>query len=428
MHNAAPAYENNHAYAHALDKADALATYRAQFYLPRMPDGTPQIYFVGNSLGLQPRGASKYVNEIMEAWAELGAEGHVQGERPFKPYHENLTPALAQLIGAQSAEVVAMNNLTVNLHLLMVSFYRPTPQRFKIVMEKGAFPSDVYAVKSQLRLHGYSPEHALVYLAPRPGEDTLRTDDIAAYFEREGSSVALLLLGGVNYYTGQYFDLQSITRSAQAAGAQVCIDLAHAIANVPLRLHDWGIDCAAWCGYKYLNGGPGATAGIFVHEKHHTSKDMHRLEGWWGHADATRFKMLPDFTPSMGAEAWQLSNPSVLGMAPLIASLQLFQEAGIERLRAKSERLTGYLQFMLDALHSDRIQVITPQAPQARGCQLSIRVKGGDKRLHTALVQQGVQCDWREPDVVRVAPAPMYNTYEEVYRFVQILKNLLHAI
>jgi kynureninase len=422
---ATDSYVNSLEYARAQDAADELKDFRGRFHLPLQADGSPAIYFCGNSLGLQPKAARNYVLQELDDWARLGVEGHLHAHRPWLPYHELLTHMLATLVGAQPAEVVAMNNLTVNLHLLLTSFYRPTPQRYKIVMEQGAFGSDVYAVKSHIKLHGYKPADALVFLKPRADEATLQTGDIEQYFERHGQEVATVLIGGVNYYTGQAFEMARITRAAQAQGCVVGYDLAHAIGNLDLKLHEWNADFAAWCSYKYLNGGPGGTAGIFVHERHARRTDLPRLEGWWGQNKEIRFNMGPDFDPLPGAEGWQLSNPAILPMATLYASLQIFAEATLPRLRRKSEGLTGYLLWLLAQIPTDRISVITPRDAAQRGAQLSIRVRGADKTLYDRITARGVVCDWRAPDVIRVAPVPLYNTFEEAWRFAQILRESL---
>lgn len=383
------------------------------------------IYFTGNSLGLQPKTTKAYVDQELTDWQTLGVEGHLHAQHPWLPYHEFLTGQMAHLVGAKPIETVVMNSLTVNLHLLLVSFYRPRGERRKIMIELGAFPSDQYAVGSQIRFHGLDPHDCLIELAPREGESALRTDDILEAIEKEGESVALIMLGGVNYYTGQAFDMRRITEAGHAHGAVVGFDLAHAAGNLDLRLHDWGVDFAAWCSYKYLNAGPGAVGGCFIHERHAESFDIPRFAGWWGHDKNTRFLMGPEYVPTPGAEGWQISNPPILQMAALRASLEIFDEAGISSLRKKSVRLTGYLEFLLDEIRDERISVITPRDPAQRGCQLSIRVKDADKKLFEAVSARGVFADWREPDVIRVAPVPLYNTFADVYGFAEILKNCL---
>lgn len=413
------------AHSAALDLEDGLRGFQDKFAMP-MHGGGPCIYLSGNSLGLQPTRARRLVAEVMDHWKELGVKGHVEGKRPWLPYHEFLTNLTAQLVNSQPREVVNMNTLTVNLHLMMVSFYRPTAARHRIVIEQGAFPSDRYAVESQIVLWGYDPKEALVELAPRAGEALLRHEDIESYLARDGATVALVLMPGVQYYTGQRFDLKRISKAAHAAGARVGFDLAHAVGNVPLHLHDDDCDFAVWCSYKYLNGGPGAVAGAFVHERHLDSTDLPRLHGWWGHDKARRFLMEPEFQGIPSAEGWQLSNPPILSLAPVLASLELFSEAGMDKLHAKSQRLTGYLIELLDARLAEQIEIITPRAPTERGAQLSLRVKHADgKQLFEKLEQAGVVCDWREPDVVRVAPVPLYNTFEDVRRFVLRLEDAL---
>jgi len=412
-------------HAIALDAADDLKQFQDRFAIPTH-GAALSVYLCGNSLGLQPTRARKLVNEVLDAWQSYGVQGHLDGARPWLPYHEFLTNLTAQLVNSQPREVVNMNTLTVNLHLMMVSFFRPTPTRYRIVIENGAFPSDRYAVESQLQLWGCDPAEALVELGPRPGEECIRHEDVEAYLAREGDKVALLLFPGVQYYTGQRFDMARLTRAAHAAGAHVGFDLAHAVGNVPLNLHDDGMDFAVWCSYKYLNGGPGAVAGCFIHERHLDDPKVPRLHGWWGHDKVTRFQMRPNFQAIPSAEAWQLSNPPILSMAPVLASLEVFADAGMAALRAKSERLTGYLEQLLDARLAGRIQIITPRAPAERGCQLSLRVVAADGRAtFERLEKSGVVCDWREPDVVRVAPVPLYNTFEDVRRFVLRLEEAL---
>jgi len=407
-----------------LDDRDPLKNFRQRFHFPA---GGDVVYFTGNSLGLMPKTAKEYVEQELDDWARLAVEGHVAAKNPWLPYHEFLTGPMARVVGALPIETVVMNSLTVNLHLLMVSFYRPTPERYKIIIEKGAFPSDQYAVESQIRFHKmYNKlkfvEPALIELAPREGESTLRTEDIIETIDREGDSVALILLGGVNYYTGQAFDMRAITEAGHRKGCVVGFDCAHAAGNLELKLHDWNVDLAAWCGYKYLNGGPGAVGGVFVHERHARSFDLPRFAGWWGHDKDTRFLMGPEFRPLSGAEGWQISNPPILQMAALRASLEIFDEATMPALRAKSEKLTAYLESLLDQIGNERISVITPRDPAQRGCQLSIRVKNADKSLFNAISDRGVYADWREPDVIRAAPVPLYNSFEDVYRFAEVLK------
>lgn len=415
-------------FARELDKTDPLAGYRVRFFIPPKKDGSPVIYFCGNSLGLQPRHAADYVQQELEDWAKLGVEGHFHARHPWMPYHELLSEQTARLVGALSAEVVNMNTLTVNLHLMMVSFYRPTPQRYKIAIEAHAFPSDRYAVASQARFHGYDPAEAVVELPLREGDVVHHTEDIERFLEQEGDAIALVLLGGVNYYTGQVFDMERITRKAQEKGCRVGYDLAHGVGNIELRLHDWGADFAVWCSYKYLNAGPGSIGGCFVHEKHHRSPDLPRFAGWWGHDKQTRFRMPDRFSPIPTAEGWQLSNPPIFPLAALRASLEIFDEAGMAALRQKSVRLTGYLEFLLKHLSHDGVRILTPEQAEARGCQLSIVVENEGKKVYECLTEAGVVCDWREPDVIRVAPVPLYNSFTEVYQFVEIFRDAVRAV
>jgi kynureninase len=409
--------------AAALDAADALRGFRDRFHLPPGPDGRPAIYFCGNSLGPQPVDAPARVREILDDWARLGVYGHHAGERAWLSYHERFAAPLARLAGATPDEVVLMNTLTVNLHLLMVSFYRPQGVRRRVLIERAAFPSDRYAVVSQLRFHGCAPADALLEVGPRDGEALLRTEDLVEAIERAGDTLALVLLPGVQYLTGQVLDMAAITAAARRAGAAVGWDLAHAIGNVPLRLHDWDADFAVWCSYKYLCGGPGAIAGAFVHARHARDAGLPRLAGWWGHDKGTRFAMGPEFAPIPGAEGWQLSNGPILSMAPLVAALELFDAAGMQRLRSKSLSLTAYARRRLEARCGDRVRVITP-ADEFRGCQLSLQVAAGPdaaRRTFARLEAAGVVGDWREPDVIRLAPAPLYNTHAEVERCVELL-------
>jgi kynureninase len=416
--------------ANALDIADPLSRYRSRFHLPITVDGNPQTYLCGHSLGLQPRNAAVLINEEMLVWQTQAVEAHFNSQRPWLSYHELLTPGLAELTGALPLEVVAMNSLSVNLHLLLTSFYRPTPQRYKILVEAGAFASDRYAVCSQVQLHGFDSAAAVLEIAPRAGEDVLRSEDILALLEREGQSIATVMLPGVQYLTGQLLQMQTITTAAQQQGCVVGFDLAHAIGNVPLQLHDWNVDFAVWCSYKYMNSGPGSIGGAFVHQRHAQRFDLPRLAGWWGHDKATRFAMPHDFKPLPGAEGWQLSNPSILACAPLLASLQLFQEAGMQALRNKSVQLTAYLEYLIVRQLTQHIDVITPADPDARGCQLSLRLKrsrDSARHIHRQLTQQGLICDWREPDVMRVTPVPLYNRHVDVWQFVMALRGLLEA-
>jgi kynureninase len=358
------------------------------------------------------------LDQVLRDWANLGVEGHFHAKDPWMPYHRLLTEQTAELVGAQPSEVVVMNSLTVNLHLMMASFYRPTQTRHKILVERGAFPSDQYAVKSQICFHGFDPATSLFELAPREGESCLREEDIDLLIDRDGDSIALILLGGVNYATGQVFDMAGITQAGQKKGCVVGFDLAHAAGNIPLRLHDWGPDFAVWCSYKYLNGGPGCIGGCFVHERHGRAWKLPRLAGWWGHEEETRFQMAPDFHPMAGAEGWQLSNPPILALAALRASMEIFSEAGIERLRAKSISLTAYMEFLLRQHASHKFSIITPPEPDRRGAQLSIRSARAGRQLCDRMAESGVIGDWREPDTFRVAAVPLYNSFQDVYRFV----------
>jgi kynureninase len=420
-------FESTGSFAREMDASDRLKHFREKFYIPQQANGEDVLYFTGNSLGLQPRAARAYIEQELTDWETLGVEGHFHAKNPWMPYHEFLTETMADVVGAKPVETVVMNSLTVNLHLLMVSFYRPTAARNKIVIEKNAFPSDQYAVASQIKFHGFEPEEALIEIAPRAGENHLRTEDIERTIAENADRIALILLGGVNYYTGQAFDFERITRAGHAAGAVVGFDLAHAAGNLELKLHDWSVDFAAWCSYKYLNAGPGGVAGVFVHERHAENLDLPRFAGWWGHDKETRFLMEDKFIPMRGAEGWQLSNPPIFQMASLRASLEVFAAAGMRNLREKSIKLTNYLEFLLGEIKDERIEVITPAAPAERGCQLSIRVRNADKNLFQAVTKHGVVADWREPDVIRVAPVPLYNTFTDVFRFAEIMKVCLQA-
>jgi kynureninase len=404
-------------FAIALDEGDPLKEYRDLFFFPGIQGGDC-VYLCGHSLGLQPKSAAAYIQQEIEDWSRLGVEGHFRAKDPWMAYHRLLTEPTAALVGAKPGEVVVMNSLTVNLHLMMVSFYRPTASRHKILVERGAFPSDRYAVESQIRFHGFDPATSLAELSPHPGESCLRDEDIQSVIENSGGEIALILLGGVNYATGQAFDLAGITRAGHARGCVVGFDLAHAAGNLPLELNTWGPDFAVWCSYKYLNGGPGCTAGCFVHERHEQSWDLPRFSGWWGHDELSRFQMGPDFRPMPGAEGWQLSNPSIVSLATLRASMEIFHRAGIDRLRVKSMSLTGYLEFLLSQQPSSAFSIITPKEPERRGAQLSISLPRNGRRLCQQLAEEGIVCDWREPDTLRVAPVPLYNSYRDVFRFV----------
>ncbi len=410
----------------SLDQADSLSHFRDRFHFPRREDGSPYLYFCGNSLGLQPVSTRDALDQELRDWAQYGVEGHFHAKNPWMPYHEFLTSSMAEVVGAKNHEVVVMNTLTVNLHLMMVSFYRPQAHRYKILIEHDAFPSDRYAVASQLKFHGYSVEDGLIALKARPGESCLRLEDIEQVIEEQGDTIALVMLGNTNYYTGQFFDMARITRLAHEKGCMVGFDCAHGAGNVPLELHKAGPDFAVWCTYKYLNSGPGSVGAAFVHERHAAAVDMPRFEGWWGHNKQTRFGMRDDFEPIYGVEAWQLSNPPILSLAAIKASLDIFKEAGIYKLREKSVRLTAYMEALLKEIPGDKISIITPEDPQQRGAQLSIRVQDANKTLFNKLTEQGVIADWREPDVIRVAPVPLYNSFTDVFDFVDILKKVIH--
>jgi kynureninase len=414
-----PPFEATKEFAASLDALDPLAGYRDRFLSPRTEQGEQYVYLCGHSLGLQPKKAKDYIEQELRDWAHLGVEGHFHARNPWMPYHRLLAEQTAELVGAKPVEVVVMNSLTVNLHLMMVSFYRPTAQRHKILVEQGAFPSDQYAVKSQISFHGFDPASALIELTPRPGESCLRDEDIESLIDREGDSIALILLGGVNYATGQAFDLHAITEAGHKRGCVVGFDLAHAAGNVRLSLHNWGPDFSVWCSYKYLNGGPGCLGGCFVHERHARASDLPRFSGWWGHEENIRFEMGDEFQPMIGAEGWQLSNPPIVALAALRASMEIFHEAGMERLREKSVSLTGYLEFLLAQQPSSKFSLITPRESDRRGAQISMRVPNRGREFCSRLKAAGVLADSREPDILRVAPVPLYNSYQDVYNFAE---------
>src|SRR5438128_7224812 len=411
-------------FAKQLDSEDPLRAFRDKFHLPLGKDGKPLIYFAGNSLGLMPKSARQIVEDTLDNWAKLGVDANHATGTPWYSYHEALREPTARLVGAQPNEVICMNSLTVNLHLMMATFYRPTKSRFKVLMEEPAFPSDTYAIKSQIVHHGFDPKDALVLAGPRKGELTIQQEDIEASLDKHGEQIAVVMIGGINFFTGQLFDIERITSLAQKRGCVVGFDLAHAIGNVPLALHHWNVDFAVWCSYKYLNAGPGAVAGAFVHERHATNQKLPRFAGWFGNDPNTRFRLHlePEFIPVPSADGWQISNPPIFSMAPLRASLAIFDEAGgMEPLRAKSARLTSYLEFLLKQNASKRFTIITPSSPNERGCQLSILAHEHPMELYNKLVAAAVKCDFREPNVIRVAPTPLYNTFHEVWRFAQIL-------
>ncbi len=411
-------------FALRLDSEDPLRPFRDKFHLPLDGNGRPLIYFAGNSLGLMPKAARQLVEQELADWASLAVDAHLGATTPWYSYHETLREPMARLVGAKPNEVICMNSLTVNLHLMMATFYRPGKERFKILMEDPAFPSDTYAIKTQIIHHGLDPKDALLLARPRKGEFTVRTEDIVELIQRNADTLAVVLIGAVNFFTGELFDIPAITAAARKHGITMGVDLAHAAGNVPLSLHDWNVDFAVWCSYKYLNSGPGAVAGAFVHERHATNTQLPRLAGWFGNDPNTRFRLHlePEFIPVASADGWQISNPPIFSMAPLRASLAVFDEAGgMEPLRAKSERLTGYLQFLLEEAGSNRFTVITPREPGGRGCQLSILSHEHPKELHKKLEAAGVKADFREPNVIRAAPTPLYNSFHDVWRFARIL-------
>ena len=418
-------FENSLAFAQQLDAQDQLSHYQNEFSFPQV-NGKKVIYFTGNSLGLQPKRAKTYVDEVMNDWANLAVEGHFYAEKPWWDYHERFANPLSKLVGALPSEVTVMNTLTVNLHLLMVSFYRPTATRYKIICEEKAFPSDQYLFQSQVNFHGYATEDAIVEVKRREGEHNIRLEDVLAKINEVGDKLALVLIGGVNYYTGQVFDMKSITETGHRVGAYVGWDLAHAAGNIELHLHDWQVDFAAWCSYKYMNSGPGNASGCFIHEKHHSNSELPRFAGWWGHNKERRFKMEPQFNPIQGADGWQISNLPVLSLAPYLASVELFAEIGMEALIQKRNQITSYLEFVLRQIDQEvngNFEIITPSNPSERGCQLSVFLHGEGRSLFDYLMKNGVIIDWREPNVIRFAPVPMYTSYEDIYRFGQILKN-----
>jgi kynureninase len=421
------AFENSLSFAQSLDASDRLASFRERFYFPQH-NGKDMLYFTGNSLGLQPKSVRESINQELNDWATFGVEGHFLAKRPWFSYHEMFAEGAAQVVGGLPSEVVIMNQLTVNLHLLLISFYRPSGKRIKILFETKPFPSDHYAFETQARLHGLDPKDVLVEMQPRNGEVTLRTEDIVAKINELGDELAVVCFGAVNYFTGQFFDIASITKAGHTVGANVGFDLAHAAGNVPMHLHDQNVDFACWCSYKYLNSGPGGVSGAFVHEKHHANKDLIRLAGWWGHNKATRFQMEPGFDPIESAEAWQMSNAPILSMAAHKAALDIFVEAGMSSMREKSLNLTGYLEFIVNEVRKNtgvELQILTPTNPNERGCQLSIVVPGATKQLVKDLAERGIVVDWREPNVIRMAPVPLYNSFEDIYTFGQVFTEFL---
>lgn len=418
-------FKNTREFAQFLDSQDNLRDYRKEFIFPQI-NGREVIYFTGNSLGLQPRRAKKYVDEVMDDWAKLAVEGHFYAQKPWWDYHERFANPLSKIVGALPSEVGVMNTLTVNLHLLMVSFYRPTDRRYKIICEEKAFPSDQYMIQSQVKFHGYNPSDAIVEIKRRDGEHNIRLEDVLSTISQVGDELALVLIGGVNYYTGQVFDMATITKAAHDAGAYVGWDLAHAAGNVKLQLHDWDVDFAAWCSYKYMNSGPGNASGYFVHQMHHTDTSLPRFSGWWGHNKERRFLMEPEFDPICGANGWQVSNLPILSLAPYLASLEIFDEVGMDALIEKRDRITSYLEFVLREIDREvpsEFEIITPSNPAERACQLSVFLHGEGRSLFDYLMQSGVITDWREPNVIRLAPVPLYTSFEDMYEFGQILKN-----
>lgn len=414
-------FEDSFDFAQQLDSADPLRSFRSEFLIPKH-QGEEIIYLCGNSLGLQPKSAQNYLQAQLDQWQNLAVEGWFEGQTPWMTYHKELQQLLALIVGAKPEEVIPMNNLTVNLHLMMVSFYRPEGKRIKILMEGGAFPSDQYAVESHLRFHGINPEEAIIEVLPRAGEETLRTEDILAAIQEHGEELALILFGGINYYTGQFFDLAAITKAGHAVGAKVGFDLAHAAGNVLLELHQWQVDFACWCSYKYMNSSPGGISGVFIHEKHFNNPELNRFAGWWGYQESTRFKMTKGFVPEKGAEGWQLSCSPVMLMAIHKASLKLFEAAGgMPVLRQKSEKLTAYLYYWIEQVNqlagTPLFRIITPAETQSRGCQLSLIANKNGKLIFDELVKARIVGDWREPNVIRISPVPLYNSFEDIYRF-----------
>jgi kynureninase len=421
-------HKDDIAYAQKLDSEDALAHLRREFHFPEQSNGKKDLYLLGNSLGLQPVKTESYIQEELKKWQKGAIRGYFEGERPWLAFQERLAQPMADLVGALSTEVVVMNTLTANLHFMMASFYKPTTSRFKILIEEHAFPSDHFAVESQIKQHGLCVENSLIKVSPRSGEDLLRMEDIEASVAEHGSEMALILLPGVQYYTGQVLDMQAITQLGHQYGCTVGFDLAHAVGNIELELHRWGVDFACWCTYKYLNSGPGSIGACFIHETHTSNPSVHRLAGWWGHNKETRFEMGAQFDPTLTAQGWQVSCPPILAMAPIIASLELFERAGgMSTLRQKSQMLSSYMMYLIKERLLGRVEVITPENPEERGCQLSLKILAADgKQVFDELEQGGVICDWRYPSVIRVAAVPLYNSFEDIYLFIDTLERLLH--
>ena len=417
-------FQNTRAFSQSLDAQDELKKYQSEFEFPKV-NGKKTIYFTGNSLGLMPKRAKKYVDDVMNDWANMAVEGHFYAEKPWWDYHERFSNPLSKIVGAKPSEVSVMNTLTVNLHMMMVSFYNPTATRFKIICEEKAFPSDQYMFQTQVKFHGLDPKDVIVEVKRREGEHNLRNEDIIAKINEVGDELALVLIGGINYYTGQVLDMENITKAGHAVGANVGWDLAHAAGNIELKLHEWNVDFACWCSYKYMNAGPGSVAGYFVHEKHHNNKDINRFGGWYGHNKERRFLMEPEYTPNEGALGWQSSCTGVLAMAPYLASVEMFDEIGMEALMKKRDLITAYLEFIVEETAKEtgtNLEIITPRNQAERGSQLSVVLHGEGKELFHYLMKQGVVTDWREPAVIRLAPVPLYTTFEEMYEFGQILK------
>ncbi len=418
-------FENTKSFAQFLDQQDKLAKYRNEFNFPRL-NNEEVIYFTGNSLGLQPKKAVEYVNEVMQDWANLAVEGHFYANKPWWDYHERFNQPLSKIVGAKPLEVTVMNTLTVNLHLLMATFYKPSGKRIKIICEEKAFPSDQYLIQTQVQWHGLDPKTTIVEVKRRKGEHNFRTEDILSKIEEVGDELALVLIGGVNYYTGQVFDIQAISAKAHSVGAFVGWDLAHAVGNIEMNLNEWQVDFAAWCSYKYMNAGPGSASGCFIHEKHHTNTTLNRLGGWWGHNKERRFLMEPQFDAISSAHGWQISNPSILSLAPYLASVEMFAEIGMKQLVQKSKQITAYLEFIIREIAKEvkaNFEIITPEQSTERASQLSILLHGSGKELFTYLMKNGVIVDWREPNVIRLAPVPLYTKFEDIYNFGKILKN-----
>ena len=422
-------FQNTRSYAQELDAQDDLNKYRSEFHFPKVND-KQVIYFTGNSLGLQPKRTKSYIDEVMNDWANLAVEGHFYADKPWWDYHERFAAPLSKIVGALPTEVTVMNTLTVNLHLLMVSFYRPTKTRYKIICEEKAFPSDQYMFQSQVDFHGYASNDAIVEIKRREGEHNIRLEDVLAKIDEVGEELALVLIGGVNYYTGQVFDMKTITAAGHKAGAIVGWDLAHAAGNIKLELHDWNVDFASWCSYKYMNSGPGNASGCFIHEKHHNAS-LPRFAGWWGHNKERRFKMEPQFDAVKGAEGWQISNLPILSLAPYLASVEMFDEVGMDAIIEKRNKITSYLEFVLQEIDKEvdsTFEIITPTDPTERGCQLSVFLHGEGRSLFDYLMKNGVITDWREPNVIRLAPVPLYCSFEDMYDFGQILKQGIQSV